>query len=243
MESHYFCSIRPIQLIGLVQRCQSFLLFDIILIMKKFIQKIKDIYHSGDNAFYASLVGPLLMGTIHLVFVIINFDWILLNYCLFFYLMAIFKVWQWSIEKYHIKPNHFVAGIISMLVIIAPMMAAFVLTILFRDTPHYFLDWLIYAYALYGTLRMVFAIKNLVKKDKTDQQYVLSFLNLLGALYTVQMMEFCLIKTFSTDGVDNSMYLMQLFSQGAIFLFSIFVIVLFMYKAISLNKQNKNKLN
>lgn len=116
------------------------------------------------------------------------------------------------------------------------MMTAFVLTILYKDAPHYFVDWFIYAYALYGTVKMVFAIKNLVKKDKTNRQYVLAFLGLIGALYTIQMMEFSLIKTFSESGNDGSMYLMELFTQGAIFLFSLFVIGLFIYKAITLNK-------
>ena len=76
-----------------------------------------------------------------------------------------------------------------MFIVLAPMMAAFILTILYKDTPHYFVDWFIYAYALYGMLKMIFAIKSLVKKDKTDKQYVLSFLGLIGALYTIQMMD------------------------------------------------------
>ena len=122
-----------------------------------------------------------------------------------------------------------------MLVVLAPMMAAFILTILYKDAPHYYIDWFIYAYALYGTLKMIFAIKSLVKKDKTDRQYVLSFLGLIGALYTIQMMEFSLIMTFSNEA-DNAMYLMQLFTQGAIFLFSLFVVGLFVFKAIFLNK-------
>ena len=122
-----------------------------------------------------------------------------------------------------------------MVIVLTPMMAAFVLTILYKDSPHYFIDWFIYAYALYGTLKMVFAIKSLVKKDKTDRQYVLSFLGLIGALYTIQMMEFSLIMTFSTE-TDNEMYFMQLFTQGAIFLFSVFVIGLLIIKAITLRK-------
>ena len=186
-------------------------------------------------AFYVSLLGPFVMGTIHLVLVIIRFDWILANYCIFSYLMFLFKVWQWAIEKYHIKPSHYLAGAISMIIVLAPMMAAFVLTILYKDSPHYFIDWFIYAYALYGTLKMIFAIKSLVKKDKTDRQYVLSFLGSIGALYTIQMMEFSLIMTFSTE-TNNAMYLMQLFTQGAIFLFSLFVIALLIYKAITINK-------
>ena len=200
--------------------------------MKKIIKKIIDFYHSGDIAFYVSLIGPLTMGTIHLVASIIHFDWIVVNYCIFSYLMFLFKVWQWAIEKYHLKPNHFVAGIISMLIVLAPMMAALVLTILYKDSPHYFIDWFIYAYATYGTLKMIFAIKNLCKKEKTNRQYVLSFFGLISALYTIQMMEFSLIKTFSESGNDGSMYLMQLFTQGAIFIVSLIIIVLFIIRLI-----------
>ncbi len=52
----------------------------------------------------------------------------------------------------------------------------------------------------------------------------------------MQMMEFNLIMTFS-DGSDNAMYLMQLFSQGLIFLITLFVIGLFIYKSVRINKE------
>ena len=204
--------------------------------MKKIINRIRGFYNRGDVAFYLSLLGPFIMGTIHLVFVLIRFDWILVNYCIFSYLMFLSKVWQWAIEKHPIKPSHYLAAVISLSIVFAPMMAAIVLTILYKDSPHYFIDWFIYAYALYGTLKMIFAIKNLVKKDKTDRQYVLSFLGLIGALYTIQMMEFSLIKTFSESGNNGAMYLIQLLTQAAIFLFSLYVIGLFIYKAITINK-------
>jgi len=204
--------------------------------MKELFKKIKQLYLKDDNAFYLSLIGPLAMGTIHLVFIIIKFDWILFNYSLFFYLMVLFKVWQWAIEKFRLKPNSYIAGIISMLIILAPMMASFVLTILYKDAPHYFVDWFIYAYALFATLKMVFAVKGLLKKNKSAKQYVLSYLGLIAALYTIQMMEFALIMTFS-DESDKAMYLMQLFTQGAIFLFSLFVIVLFIYKLVTSKKK------
>ena len=200
------------------------------------MKKLIKFYQSADIAFYFSLLGPLVMGTIHLIASIIHFDWIVLNYCIFSYLILLFRVWQWAIEKYHIKPHPYLAAIISFVIILTPMMASFVLTILYKDAPFYIFDWLIYVYALYGTVKMVFAIISICKKNKTERQFVLSYLGLIGALYTMQMMEFNLIMTFS-DGSDNAMYLMQLFTQGFIFLFSLFVIGLFIYKSIKL-KQN-----
>jgi hypothetical protein len=207
--------------------------------MKKIFNKIKTFYNKGDVAFYISLIGPFIMGTIHLVFVIIKFDWILINYCVFSYLMLIFKILQWAIEKRHLKISHYTAGVISMFLILAPMMAAFVLTILFKDVPHYFNDWFIYGYALYGTIKIIFASKGLAKKNKTDKQYVLSFLSLIGALYTMQMMEFNLIMTFGSES-DNAMFLIQLFTQGGIFIFLLFVIGLFIHKRKVQKKEVQN---
>ena len=208
------------------------------MIFGNMINKIKDIYHYGDNKFYLSLFGPLAMGTIHIVAIIIKFDWIIFNYCIFYYLMAIFKVWQWAIGKYNIKPNHYIAGIISVFIILAPMMASFIMTILYREAPHYFFDWFIYAYALYGTIKMIFAIKNMVKKEKSEKEDTLAFINMISALYTIQMLEFALVTTFSDEKTDSAMYLMQLFTQGFIFLFSIFIIVILSIKTIKKYKSN-----
>lgn len=207
--------------------------------MKKIISKIIEFYNKCDNRFYFSLLGPLTMGTIHLAATIIHFDWIVVNYCIFSYLMALFKVWQWAIEKYNIKPNNLMAGVISMITIIAPMMASFIMTIMFKDAPHYIFEWFIYAYATYGTIKMVLAIKSLVKKEKSNREYVNAFLGLISALYTIQMMEFKLIMFASNDEVNFSMFIMQYFTQGAIFIFSIVVIILFVKKYIS----DKHKLN
>ena len=194
------------------------------------IKRIKDFYNYKDNRFYFSLFGPLAMGIIHLISVIIHYDSIALSYCIFSFLIALFLVWQWAIEKYKIKPNNYIAAIISILLILTPMMMSFILTILYRDAPTYLFDWVIYAYALYGTVKMVFAIKRLIKKEKTEKEYALSLLGLLSALYTIQMMEFRLIK-FASDGTnDQSMYLMQLFTQGAIFIASIVFIILLILK-------------
>lgn len=205
--------------------------------MKKIINKYLDFYHKGDNPFYFSLIGPLVMGSIHLIASITHFDWIVVNYCIFFYLMVLSLTWQWSIEKFNLRINNYLAGIISIIFIIAPMMSSFVLTILYRDSPHYLYEWLVYAYALYGTIKMVFAIRKLIRKDKTNKEYVVSFLGMISALYTLQMMEFRLIM-FASDGSDkDAMYIMQLMTQGAIFIFVIFVIILLVMKLIK-NKKN-----
>lgn len=206
--------------------------------MKKIINQILYFYKKDNNAFYFSLLGPLAMGTIHLISTIIHFDWIVINYCIFSYLMALFNVWQWAIEKYKMKFNNYLAGIISIIVVITPMMLSIVMTIMYKDAPQYLFYWFIYAYALYGTIKMVLAIRKLCKKEKTSKEYITSYMGLISALYTIQMMEFRLIM-FASDGpIDYSMFLMQLFSQGAIFIFSIYVIILFIKKYLKEKNQN-----
>ena len=56
------------------------------------------------------------------------------------------------------------------------------------------------------------------------------------------MMEFQLIMFASENGVDYSMYLMQLFTQGAIFVFTIFVIIRFIIKYIKERKEHAIEL-
>ncbi len=208
--------------------------------MKRIVNRIKEIYSMGDVSFFCSLIGPLTMGTIHLVATILHFDWIVVNYCVFSYLMALAKTWQWAITKFRLQPNHYVAGAISVAALIAPMMASIVLTIRYQDAPHYIFDWLVYAYALYGTIKMVLAIMHLAKKEKDDRQFVLAFLGMIAALYTIQMMEFKLIMFASNGEVGTDMYLMQLFTQGAVFLFAAFVIGFFIYKVCKNGARRQN---
>ncbi|MBO5528007.1 MAG: hypothetical protein J6A47_01635 [Bacilli bacterium] len=196
------------------------------------VSKLKEYCLRHDIAIYISLLGSLIMGTIPLVSVLLKFDWASLNYCIFSYLMAVSVAWQWAIEKFHVKPHPYVAAIISMALIIAPMMASFVLTILSKDAPVSSTNWLIYIYALYGMTKMVLAIRDIVRKRKSPKQYALSFLGLSSALYTMQMMEISLIAAFG-DSQDNAMYMLQLFTQGAIFLISLFMVEMLVYKTLA----------
>ena len=108
----------------------------------------------------------------------------------------------------------------------------FVLTILSKDAPVSSANWLIYIYALYGTVKMALAIRGIVRKQKSPRQYALSFLGLSSALYTMQMMEISLIAAFG-DSQDSAMYMMKLFTQGAIFLISLFMVGVLVYKTLA----------
>ena len=85
---------------------------------------------------------------------------------------------------------------------------------------------------------MTMAIIKISKKraNRTPREYVITWLGLISAAYTIQMMEFRLIKFVDGASSTESMYLMQLFTQGAIFIFALIVIYLFVRKYLSYKK-------
>ena len=203
----------------------------------KRIHRLIDFLHKEKVAFAIGAFGAFAMGSVNLITCLIRFDWILLNYALFFYAMVAARIWLYLIKTRGWKPSFFVAGSILAFTSAFPMTASFVLTILYKEGAHYPLDWLIYAYAAYGTIKMVFAIKGLAKKKKEDYALTLSLFSMLSALYTLQMMEFQLIMFASKGTMGNEMYYLLLFTQGFIFLFAIFVSVYLALKQILRRKK------
>lgn len=206
--------------------------------MKELFKKINSIYHSHNIDFYCSLLGPLTMFIIHLISVMMHFEWLTFNYALFFLLMIFIKTFLFFDEKYDWKINTYLVAAISTVFLSIPMMVSFILTILYRDAPSYIFEWLIYAYALYATIKIVVAIRKRIKAKygETERTYVSSWIGLVGALYTLQMLEFRLIKFVEGDNVSDQMYMMQLFTQGLIFLFAVFVVILFVYRFMNNKK-------
>jgi len=204
---------------------------------------LKEIYNKYDLKFYMSLLGPLGMVIIHLISIIFYFDWIIFNYLIFSLLMLLFKSWIELNEKYNMKINPLIIGSISLLLILGPMMTSFIMTIMYKDTIKYIFFWVIYAYATYGTMKMTLGIINLLKKNKNKKAFVESFLGLVGALYTIQMMEFALIYSFKEDGDNNIIYVMWI-TQAVIFIVTVLIIILFIIKyIIHLKNRNIKDLN
>ena len=201
--------------------------------INKIYHDFKTIYHKYNLNIIASIIGNLLMAILNLILIINGGSLFLLGAILFYLFMSILRGTSFIFYKKDksIRKIGFVYAISSTFIyLLIPSLLAYVLSE--KEYQPFFIDWFIYAYATYGTIKMVFAIKNLCKKEKTNRQYVLSFFFFFFALYTIQMMEFSLIKTFSESGNDGSMYLMQLFTQGAIFIVSLIIIVLFIIRLI-----------
>ncbi|MCR5078549.1 MAG: hypothetical protein K6B65_01315 [Bacilli bacterium] len=196
---------------------------------------LRDLYRKWNLTLVVALLGPFVMGSVHLVSLIIQFDWIVSAYCAFFYLSFLIRLIQWVIEKTKVKINPYLMGTVSILLLLIPMMAAFVLTIYQRESPHYMYQWFIYVYAAYGFAKFILAIKKLSEKGESKLESVLNWYRLIGAAYTIQMMEFALISTFSPkggEGIDSNMLILELATQGVIFLLSLFIMGYFLYRFV-----------
>ena len=195
----------------------------------KTVQRMKTIYHDKRLGFYA----PLFMGTVNLVATLVSFSWLTLNYCLYSYILVLVKVFlEWLNQRTGRKELCF-AGALSLAVLLIPMTVAMVKTIREKAPPSYPFFWLIYLYATYGTVKFVLAIRarRQARKSGDACKGVTSWISLVTAAYTIQMMEFALIATFDTEH-SSDMILMQYLTHGAILLFTLFVIVLLLVSGI-----------
>ena len=182
---------------------------------------------------YVSLAGPLFMGTVHLVSTLEQFSWLTKSYCLFCYLLVLIRVLMTCLDRGENKGRLYFAGALSLCVLIVPMTVAMVKTITEREAPVYVFYWMIYLYATYGTVKFVLAVRarHMARKSGDVCRGVLSWISLVAAAYTIQMMEFALIATFD-KGRSDSMIRMQFFTHGTIILFTVFVITYFIVCAI-----------
>ncbi|MGN1295320.1 MAG: hypothetical protein ACI4U5_02820 [Bacilli bacterium] len=193
--------------------------------MKK---KIKYLWEKYDLSTFFSLLASLLVACLHLFRIIVKYDKIIFSYCIFAFLVFIFKIIQLLIEKKSIKINPYLVASLSVLLLLIPMTACFTWTILIKE---YVFDYFAYVYGAYGITKLIIALRSQRKyKNKYGRKNIVSFLNLIVAFYTIMMMEYRLIM-FSTSGImTKSSRAILLTTQGAILIFSIWVMIFFYKK-------------
>ena len=204
----------------------------------KTVENLKTIYREKNISFYVSTAGPLFMGTVHLISTVKQFSWLTFNYCLFSYILVLIKALLAYLDRSDNKQRLYLAGALSLCVLAVPMTVSMVKTIMEKDAPVYFFYWMIYLYATYGTVKFILSVRSRHKARKSGDvhQGVLSWLSLVTAAYTIQMMEFALIATFDKER-SYSMLLMQYFTHGAVIIFTLFVIAHLLVKFIKGNNR------
>ena len=184
--------------------------------IKKGYIKLKRIYQTKKLNYWLSILGSLIIGTMSIINTLMSFSSFTLYYAIFAFSLAIIKLISMFLKKVNMGNGILLYGSISLIFLSFPLVLSLIETILYKDKVEYIFFWIIYAYALYGTIKFVNAIIGLNKNKKLKNNYlkINSYFAFIGALYTIQMMEFSLIATF---GEGEDLFILQMFTLGTIF--------------------------
>ena len=187
-------------------------------------------------SFYASILGLLIMGTFHLVMTCISFSWLTFNYMLFCYLMMFARTSIWYLEKRNKQHFSYLIASIYLMLTLIPLGVSFYKTITERELVPYIFDWIIYGYAAYAFYKLITGIINLVKSRQSNvTKNILCWYNLVNAFFTMFMLEFTLIRTFSTE-IEYALIVIEYSLQAYILCFTMFVIGVFIHRYIKIRK-------
>ena len=191
----------------------------------KIIKKVNDfkiIYQEKQLGYWLSLFGSLLMEFISLLNTLISYSIITLFYAIFAFSIFFIKMVIRFLEKKDKEKLVLLFSSISMFILSIPLVMSMILTILFKEKTVYLFFWMIYAYATYGTIKMTTTIIGLKRSYKMNNPFIKanSYFSFIGALYTIQMMQFALISNF---GEDEDLHVLQMMTQGIIFLICIYL--------------------
>ncbi len=199
------------------------------------IKNIKNIWENYNLGFYCSILGSFAMGTIHLIVTVNNFTYLTLNYMMFCYLLVLIRIFIWLLRNKEKSKLMYLVTAISLILLLIPLGVSLTKTFTDRDKPIYIFDWLVYGYALFAFLKLGFAIKNLIKRKSTGMESN-SWVSIVGASFTIFMLEFTLIKTFTNDA--TSMFPTIIATQIAIIVLTFFIIFFQFFKYFKYKKNN-----
>ncbi len=203
------------------------------------LNKFLDACKKYDMGFYASILGLLIMGTFHLVMTCISFSWLTFNYMLFCYLMMFARTSIYSLYKKDKQGVSYLLASIYLMLALIPLVVSFYKTITERELVPYIFDWIIYGYAAYAFYKLITGIINLVKSRQSNvTKNILCWYNLVNAFFTMFMLEFTLIRTFSTD-INTVLIVIEYSFQAYIISFTMFVIGVFIHRYIKIRKGSK----
>lgn len=211
--------------------------------MKRTINRLSQFARDKNLALLATLGGSLAMATLHFVGVALKFDWTTLNYGIFCLGMFGSKAALFFVAQSRKRRLAYLSSALCVTALTVPMIASILLTVLFRQAPVYPFEWIVYAYAFYGTVKTVLAVRGLVRTRKRPQTlaFILAMFNLVGAAYTVKMLEWRLIN-FAGGSGSESMMTLQMFTQGAVFALTVAVAAILFVKYVQTKKNGLSKL-
>ena len=217
--------------------------------LKEKVNKLKKYIENKNLDFYFSITISIIVAIFNLFLTIFSYSSYFLMYTIFYFLLVIFRIVIFKYNKKY-KNNKIIRYLylltaLSILLLISPMISAFISTFNFRETYHYVFYWIPYVYGLFSLVKLVNTIEFIYKERKSKDIYkiCIKHLTVLSTLYTLQMLEFALIR-LNEDLLDTNIYYFELYTQGLIFLICIAAIIHLIILFFTANKKKqKNQTN
>ena len=192
--------------------------------------KSKEIYIKYNLSIIISILANLLMAIFNLILIINGGSLWLLGSILFYFFISLIRAisfYLYKKNKNEFKIGLFYAISSTLCYLLIPSLLVYILTV--KEYKPFFIDWFTYGYALYATLKMVFAFIHIKKRflEKNIYMIDIKLSNFISALYTIFLLAFILI---NENGVmDNNMKAIMYFLNALIIISSIIVLII-MYK-------------
>lgn len=194
------------------------------------IIKFLDSWKKYEIGFYVSVLGLFIMGTFHLVMTCISFSWAIFNYMLFSYVMMFARISIFLLSKNNKENKAYLVCSLFLIVVLIPLCVSLVKTIQDREFKLFTFDWMVYGYAAYAFYKLIYGIVALVKSKRNNEtRNVLCRLSLVNAFFTMFMLEFNLIRNYKQE-TRPDLAITEYVFQGLIMLFTMAVIVIFLYR-------------
>ena len=203
--------------------------------MKELYRGYKVIYNYYNLNIIAAIIGNIGMAFFNAFIMINGGSLFLIGAILFYSLMSLLRISTFILYKKNksiLMIGRIYAIASSIIYLLIPSLLVYVLVE--KEYNGFFLDWFIYAYALYATLKMTFAFMH-IKRNYPN--YLISNIKTKGFIGfdTKGYVKVSLINENGT--MDYAMKTIMLFLNGIVILVSIASIII-MYKIIRWGKKN-----
>ena len=206
--------------------------------INKIYHNFETIYHKYNLNIIASIIGNLFMAILNLILIINGGSLFLIGAILFYLFMSILRGTSFIFykkDKSIRKIGLFYAISSTFIYLLIPSLLAYVLSE--KEYQPFFIDWFIYAYALYATLKMVFAFVHIKKTFVEKDIYLIDIKvsNLVLAFYTIFLLAFNLINAYGS--MDNEMFGIMIFINVLVIISAIIALII-MYRILKWGKNN-----
>ena len=206
--------------------------------IKKIYQDYKKKYHKYNLNIIASILGNMFMAILNLILILNGGSLFLIGAILFYLLMSLLRCVSFILykkNKSERKIGIFYAVSSTFIYLLIPSLLAYVLTE--KEYQPFFVEWFIYAYALYVTLKMVFAFMHIKRTFVEKDIYLIDIKvsNLVLAFYTVFLLAFNLI--YANEGMTDAMFAMMIFINLLVIIAAILALII-MYRILKWSKND-----